>query len=235
MLAAIKAILVVWLHSAIGFGFYPARKSSSNTFRNLQLYTATITAPTEEYEYVVEEFEDLKSEDFQGSEWKVGTNLESSPEEIKTTWVRLTGGDTPPSSSELSAPSPSDNFFKRAGSNRQVATWGDNGKGTWSFDESSQFLSISKDSPFGLWGKIIYAADVGEQVNGYYFLDKGGIRGWSPISPCRNLGNWQGIRLGIEGGDEVRGVAPWKEEGYGEEEEEEEEEEEKPPEDDSSS
>jgi len=159
----------------------------------------------EEYEYVTEEFDLLTEDDFAGSEWKIGTLMDNS-DKITTTWVRLT---SPQPSADDAINAPADNFLKRVQGNKQAAVWGDDSKGTWAFDATTQFLSISKDTPLGLGGKKIWAVEVDD----YYFLN-GGVRGWSPWAACDNLGQWQAIRLGVD--DEERGVAPWKEEGWGE-------------------
>eukprot|EP00569_Conticribra_weissflogii_P006994 CAMPEP_0171335920 /NCGR_PEP_ID=MMETSP0878-20121228/5653_1 /TAXON_ID=67004 /ORGANISM="Thalassiosira weissflogii, Strain CCMP1336" /LENGTH=272 /DNA_ID=CAMNT_0011837263 /DNA_START=24 /DNA_END=842 /DNA_ORIENTATION=- len=138
----------------------------------------------EEEEWIEEEFELLTERDFFDTEWKIGTVLDSSPDSIATTWVRLTTTDE--------------------GTN--IATWGNSNKiiarGKWAIDVPSQFFSISRESLGGWFGKQIWAGTLED----YYFME-GTVRGWSPISPASVIGQWQGIRLGVS--KEERGVAPW--------------------------
>ena len=137
----------------------------------------------DEYEYI--EYEDLTEADLFGSEWRVGTCWDNKQNKIDETWTRLeTKGD------------------------KNVAVWGDNSEGTWSFDVASQFLTISKNY---VWGKNIWAG----QVDDYYFL-KGTVRGWTYVTAASVLGQWQGTRLGVDA--EEAGTPPWFEEDEDEEE-----------------
>ncbi|EED90613.1 predicted protein [Thalassiosira pseudonana CCMP1335] len=143
----------------------------------------------DDMEWVEEEFELLTERDFYNTEWKIGTLMENKPrrpESIDTTWVRLQTNE--------------------AGEN--TAVWGDKSKGKWTIDVPSQFFSVSKETFGGWFGKQIWAGTIED----FYFLE-GTVRAWSPISPASVIGQWQAIRLGVEGGDRVtveeRGVAPW--------------------------
>jgi len=161
-----------------------------------------LLSSTDEYEEV--ELDELTNSDFDTTydengelqyftEWKIGTLSKNKPMEIVTTWVRLFSDRT-------------DGKFLGGG---QLAEWGDGRKGKWSFDERSQFLSISKDTFVGIGGKDIWACE----VNDFYYL-RGAVRGWRPWAAADVKGQWQGIRLGVD--QEERGEAPW----FGEEEEE---------------
>jgi len=139
----------------------------SNTF--LQQSSSALSVPDEddeEYEYV--EYDSLQEQDFAGSEWLVGTNLDSRPDKIQETWVRL--------------------VVTEDGGN--LAVWGDNSEGKWALDVASQFFSISKESIFGkkIWAGV---------VDDYYYL-QGTVRGWMYWSPAAVLGQWQARRLGVD-------------------------------------
>jgi len=129
----------------------------------------------DEYEYV--EYDILAEQEFQGSEWLVGTVMDGRTSNIGETWVRLA--------------------IDAEGKN--VAIWGDNSEGNWNFDASTQFLSMSKNAP---WGKNIWAG----VVDDYYFC-RGTVRGWNFFSPASVVGQWQAKRLGVEQGE--AGIAPW--------------------------
>ncbi|KAG7352307.1 hypothetical protein IV203_008355 [Nitzschia inconspicua] len=131
-----------------------------------------------EYEYV--EYDILTEPEFMGSEWLIGTVMDSNPNKIAETWVRFA--------------------IDKDGKN--VAIWGDNSQGTWSFDVANQFLSFSKEQ---LWGKDIWAG----VVNDYYYT-QGTVRGWNFFSAAAVKGQWQAKRLGVD--PEEAGVAPWFEE-----------------------
>lgn len=139
--------------------------------------SATKTDDDEEEEWEEVELEILTESDFYGSEWLVGSVMDKRPNKIVETWVRLA----------------TDNDGKN------VAIWGDNAQGTWSFDVANQFLSFSKQS---LFGKAIWAG----VVDDYYFT-LGTIRGYNMWSAAAVLGQWQAKRLGVEPGE--AGVAPW--------------------------
>jgi hypothetical protein len=133
----------------------------------------------DEYEYV--EFDSLAETDFAGSEWLVGTEFEGKENKpIQETWCRL--------------------FVTEEGKN--LAFWGDNSEGTWSFDVASQFLTLSKDS---LFGKRIWACTTDD----FYYL-QGTVRGWTYLQSARVLAQWQARRLGVD--PEEAGIAPWFEE-----------------------
>mmetsp|Transcript_41186 Transcript_41186/g.98648 ORF Transcript_41186/g.98648 Transcript_41186/m.98648 type:complete len:269 (-) Transcript_41186:111-917(-) len=126
------------------------------------------------------EMEILTESDFYGSEWLVGSVMERNTNKIVETWVRLaTDSD-----------------------GKNVAIWGDNAQGTWSFDVANQFLSFSKQNIFG---KAIWAGVVDD-----YYYTLGTIRGYNMWSAAAVLGQWQAKRLGVEQGE--AGVAPWFEE-----------------------
>jgi len=129
-------------------------------------------------EWELEEYEFLTEQDFYGSEWKVGTVMDRK-NKIDETWCRLVVDE-----------------------GKFRAIWGDNNEGTWKFDPASQFLSISKDTFGGWFGKKIWAGTVDD----FYFIE-GTVRGWSPISPASVIGQWQCKRLGVD--PEEAGVAPW--------------------------
>lgn len=131
----------------------------------------------DEYEYV--EYDNLTEQDFILSEWMVGTNWDNKPNTIDETWVRLI----------------TDNDGKN------VAIWGDNSKGTWTFDVPSQFLSISKENI--LAGKQIWACTISDN---YYYI-QGTVRGWTYWLPAAVLGQWQAKRLGID--PKEAGTPPW--------------------------
>lgn len=120
----------------------------------------------DEYEYI--EYEILTEKEFMGSEWLVGTVMETRPDKIVETWCRLA--------------------TKEDGKN--VAIWGDGSQGTWSLDVANQFLSMSKENFFGkdIWAGV---------VEDYYFT-AGTVRGWSIISPADVKGQWQAKRLGVD-------------------------------------
>lgn len=120
----------------------------------------------EEYEYV--EYDLLTEREYVGSEWLVGTCMDSSPNKIAETWCRLA--------------------VDKDGKN--VAIWGDNSEGKWSMDVASQFLSISKET---FWGKEIWAG----VVDDYYYL-QGTVRGWSFLTAAEVIGQWQARRLGVD-------------------------------------
>ena len=130
----------------------------------------------DEYEYV--DFDSLTEEEFIGSEWIVGTNWDKNPKKIDETWTRL--------------------IVDKDGKN--IAVWGDDSKGTWTFDVPSQFLSISKENLFA--GKKIWACAISD----YYFL-QGTVRGWTYWSAAAVIGQWQAKRLGVD--KEETGTAPW--------------------------
>jgi len=123
----------------------------------------------EEYEYV--EYDMLTEVEFQGSEWLMGTVMDSRQKVIGETWVRL--------------------VVDADGKN--VAVWGDKSQGNWNFDKSNQFLSVSKNA---LWGKNIWAG----VVDDYYYC-RGTVRGWNYFSPASVVGQWQARRLGVEPGE----------------------------------
>lgn len=131
----------------------------------------------DEYEYV--EYDVLTEAEFMGSEWLVGTVFDNR-DNIGETWVRLATDEN----------------------GKNIAVWGDNAEGTWNFDVANQFLSASKNQP---WGKNIWAG----VVDDYYFC-RGTVRGWNFFSPASVVGQWQARRLGVEQGE--AGVAPWFEE-----------------------
>lgn len=141
----------------------------------------------EEWEEV--EYEYLSEAEFMNSEWLIGSVMDRNPNKIQETWVRLA--------------------TDRDGKN--VAIWGDNSQGTWSFDASNQFLSMSKESIFG---KAIWAGVVDD-----FYYTIGTIRGYNWWSAAAVLGQWQAKRLGVEEGE--AGIAPWFQEGQQQEEEEE--------------
>lgn len=168
-------------------------QNTTSSIQQLNSDTNDLITPNNKKEEVVEEEEDddddedweyeeydlLTESDFYNSEWQIGTLMDGK-KKIKETWARLVVKDG--------------NF---------IAVWGDsNNNGKWSFDSSSQFLSISKES-FGGWtGKQIWAGTVDD----FYFID-GTVRGWSPISPASVIGQWQAKRLGVD--PEEAGIAPW--------------------------
>jgi hypothetical protein len=121
----------------------------------------------EEYEYV--EYEILTEPEFMGSEWLVGTIMDSNPKKIVETWVRLASDKN----------------------GKNVAIWGDKSEGTWNFDVANQFLSMSKES----WvGKDIWAGVVEED----YYFTQGTVRGWNFLSAAEVVGQWQSKRLGVD-------------------------------------
>lgn len=151
----------------------------------------------DEWEY--EEFDVLGEADFYNSEWKVGTlqnnegtggGLLQKEPKIEETWCRLLVDED----------------------GQQTCVWGDGAKGKWNFDTPSQFLSMSKDTIGGWFGKKIWAGTVDD----YYYL-QGTVRGWSPISPASVDAQWQARRLGID--KDEAGIAPWFEEDDEEDEE----------------
>lgn len=163
--------------------------SIGNAIQTTNLHAASISEGTEssitesdddddEYEY--EEYEFLTEQDFYGSEWKVGTVMDGKSKiKIDETWCRLVVKD-----------------------GKFIAYWGDNREGKWNFDPASQFLSISKETFGGWFGKMIWAGTVED----FYFVE-GTVRGWSPIAPASVIGQWQSKRLGVD--PEEAGVAPW--------------------------
>jgi hypothetical protein len=120
----------------------------------------------DEYEYV--EYDILTETEFTGSEWMVGTVMDSRGNNIAETWVRLA--------------------VDRDGKN--VAIWGDKSQGNWNFDTANQFLSVSKNA---LWGKNIWAGVIDD-----YYFGRGTVRGWNFFSPASVVGQWQAKRLGVE-------------------------------------
>lgn len=129
----------------------------------------------DEYEFV--EYDILTEVEFLGSEWLVGTVMDGRNNNIGETWVRLATDDD----------------------GKNVAVWGDNSAGTWNWDTANQFLSVSKNAP---WGKNIWAG----VVDDYYYC-RGTVRGWNFFSPASVVGQWQARRLNVEKGE--AGVAPW--------------------------
>ena len=129
----------------------------------------------DEYEYV--EYDILTEPEFSGSEWLVGTVMDNNPSKIVETWARLA--------------------IDKDGKN--VAIWGDDSQGTWSFDVASQFLSFSKENIFG---KNIWAGVVDD-----YYYTQGTVRGWSFLTSAAVLGQWQARRLGVD--KDEAGIAPW--------------------------
>jgi len=83
--------------------------------------------------------------------------------------------------------------------------WGANGK--WRLEDGS-FLTFTRDFPLGWNGKRLFSARVGADGN---FVE-GVVRGWKPFESATIMGQWQAIRLGVEG----RGAAPWFEDEEGE-------------------
>ena len=153
----------------------PTVPSSSNSV----LYSSSTTTTSEtsiaeedddddddEYEYV--EYDILTEKEFMGSEWLVGTVMDSKPNTIAETWVRLA--------------------TDRNGKN--VAIWGDGSQGKWTWDVANQFLSMSKENIFGknIWAGV---------VDDYYFT-LGTVRGWSVLTPAEVKGQWQAKRLGVD-------------------------------------
>jgi len=132
----------------------------------------------DEYEYI--EYDVLTEPEFTGSEWLVGTVMDNNPDKIVETWTRLA--------------------VDKDGKN--VAIWGDNSEGSWSFDVASQFLAISKE---GIFGKKIWAGVIDD-----YYFSQGTVRGWNFFSAAAVLGQWQAKRLGVD--PDEAGVAPWFEE-----------------------
>lgn len=132
----------------------------------------------DQFEYV--EYDALTEEEFVGSEWMIGTNWDSRPNDIAETWVRL--------------------IVDKNGKN--IAIWGDdqNTQGKWTLDVASQFLSISKENV--LWGKKIWACTVDD----FYYL-QGTVRGWNFLSAACVLGQFQAKRLGVDPNE--AGPAPW--------------------------
>lgn len=120
----------------------------------------------DEFEYV--EYDILTEPEFMRSEWLVGTCMDSNPNKIEETWVRLA--------------------TDKDGKN--VAVWGDGSQGTWNFDVANQFLSMSKENFFG---KDIWAGVVDD-----YYYTYGTVRGWNFISPASVRGQWQAKRLGVD-------------------------------------
>jgi hypothetical protein len=110
----------------------------------------------------------LTEPEFMGSEWLVGTVMDSNQRKIQETWVRLA--------------------TNKDGKN--VAIWGDNSQGTWNFDTANQFLSFSKER---IWGKEIWAGVVDD-----YYFSNGTVRGWNFFSAAAVLGQWQAKRLGVD-------------------------------------
>ena len=161
------------------------KEAELNQPENMSLSTAASTSSTEaendaddddEYEYV--EFDSLTEEEFIGSEWIVGTNWDKNPNKIDETWTRL--------------------VVDKDGKN--IAAWGDDSKGTWTFDVPSQFLSISKENL--LAGKQIWACTISD----YYYL-QGTVRGWTYWSAAAVIGQWQARRLGVD--KDEAGTPPW--------------------------
>lgn len=130
----------------------------------------------EEEDWEYEEYELLAREDFIASEWKVGT-LDKGKKKIVETWVRLLDRNN-------------------------EAVWGDGSQGKWNVDVPNQFITISKESFGGWFGKKIWACEIDD----FYYLE-GTVRGWSPISAANVLAEWQARRLGVD--REEAGIAPW--------------------------
>lgn len=122
----------------------------------------------DEYEYEYVEYDMLEESDFSGSEWLIGSCMDSNPNKIDETWVRL-GIDK---------------------NGKQVAIWGDNAEGTWKFDKASQFLNMSKNN---ILGKKIWAGVVDD-----FYFSEGTVRGWSFFSAAAVVGQWQAKRLGVD-------------------------------------
>ena len=70
--------------------------------------------------------------------------------------------------------------------------WGANGK--WRLEDGS-FLTFTRDFPLGWNGKRLFSARVGADGN---FVE-GVVRGWKPFESATIMGEWQAIRLGVEG------------------------------------
>jgi len=148
--------------------------SSTSSSEGLTVASNDDDDDDDDYEYV--EYEILTEAEFTGSEWLVGTIFDGR-ENIGETWVRLATDED----------------------GKNVAIWGDNAEGNWNWDTANQFLSVSKNRP---WGKNIWAG----VVDDFYYC-RGSIRGWNFFSPASVVGQWQARRLGIENGE--AGVAPW--------------------------
>jgi len=140
--------------------------SSSTTINSSPDTRAMDDDDEDEFEYV--EYDILTEPEFMGSEWLVGTCMDSSPNRIDETWVRLA--------------------TDKDGKN--VAIWGDGSQGTWNFDVANQFLSMSKENFFG---KDIWAGVVDD-----YYYTYGTVRGWNFLSPAAVRGQWQAKRLGVD-------------------------------------
>lgn len=134
----------------------------------LAMTTETTEADDDDDEYEYVEYDMLEESDFSGSEWLIGSCMDSDPNKIAETWVRL-GIDK---------------------NGKQVAIWGDNAEGTWKFDKASQFLNMSKNN---ILGKKIWAG----VVDDFYFTE-GTVRGWSFFSAAAVVGQWQAKRLGVD-------------------------------------
>jgi hypothetical protein len=140
--------------------------TSSSSSKNDEEEDADNNDDDQEYEYV--EYDILTEPEFMGSEWLVGTVMDTNPDKIVETWVRLA--------------------TDKDGKN--VAIWGDQSQGTWAFDTANQFLSFSKEQ---LWGKDIWAG----VMDDYYFT-QGTVRGWNFLSAAAVRGQWQAKRLGVD-------------------------------------
>jgi hypothetical protein len=182
--------LPICCHAWVGYSTLPTfSMSGTDTHSNRQQPNFMLSAATtsdaltstseedddEEYEFV--EYDILTEPEFMGSEWLVGTVMDRNPNKIQETWVRLA--------------------TDKDGKN--VAIWGDNSQGTWSFDVANQFLSISKEQ---LWGKDIWAGVVDD-----YYYTQGTVRGWNFFAAAAVRGQWQAKRLGVDPNE--AGVAPW--------------------------
>jgi hypothetical protein len=154
----------------------PENVSVSTALANNEMENSEDDDDDDEYEYV--EFDSLTEQEFIGSEWIVGTNWDKNPNKIDETWTRL--------------------IVDKDGKN--IAVWGDDSKGTWTFDVPSQFLSISKENI--LAGKQIWACTISD----YYYL-QGTVRGWTYWSAAAVIGQWQAKRLGVD--KEEAGTPPW--------------------------
>mmetsp|Transcript_30497 Transcript_30497/g.68390 ORF Transcript_30497/g.68390 Transcript_30497/m.68390 type:complete len:316 (+) Transcript_30497:61-1008(+) len=72
--------------------------------------------------------------------------------------------------------------------------WGLNAKGSWGLE--GQYLTFSRDFSFGWGGKRIYGAKLTRKQNEVYI--DGIVRGWTPLMPANNLGQFQAMRLGVD-------------------------------------
>mmetsp|Transcript_4920 Transcript_4920/g.7177 ORF Transcript_4920/g.7177 Transcript_4920/m.7177 type:complete len:225 (-) Transcript_4920:67-741(-) len=147
-----------------------------SSVRAIAIDDVTQDGSGEEEEWEYEEYELLTRDDFIASEWKIGT-LDKGSKKIVETWVR---------------------FLDR----NNEAVWGDGSQGKWNVDVPNQFITISKESFGGWFGKKIWACELDD----FYYME-GTVRGWSPVSAANVLAQWQARRLGVD--REEAGVAPW--------------------------